>query len=89
VYFLNMHGVTPNWECTVVRRTSPFILIAVAQRRVPPRMPGRDSNQDLTEGALTNEPVPHPMYDYKYEYTCRFGAHASRNFAGNLFRVII
>ncbi len=28
--------VSQHWECTIVRRTSPFIIIAVAQLRVPP-----------------------------------------------------
>ncbi len=32
----NYIGVTPHWECTIVRGTSPFILIAVALRRVSP-----------------------------------------------------
>ncbi len=30
-----LFSVSPHWKCTIVRRTSPFFLIAVAQRRVP------------------------------------------------------
>ncbi len=51
--------LTPQWECTIVQRTSPFILIAAAHRSASPSVPGRDSNRgpDLGQaGALTKLP---------------------------------
>ncbi len=48
--------VPQHWECTIVRRTSPFILIAVAQLRVPPcRRPRFEPVTYLTAGSHGNQ----------------------------------
>ncbi len=48
--------VSQHWECTIVRRTSPFILIAVAQLRVPPcRGPRFEPVAYLTAGSHGNQ----------------------------------
>jgi hypothetical protein len=64
-----MLDVNSHWDCIFVRWSSPFFLIAVPQRKIPPRVLSRDSNPGHTlrqAGALTNElftspwAMPHP-----------------------------
>ncbi len=84
-------GVIPHWECTVVRRTSPFNVYPhrCCSAKSPPRMPGRDSNRTLRKsGSLTND-LRHTPCMIMTMNACPFSAHASINFTGHLVNVSV